>query len=303
MADIVTQAHSHGVDFELRLERVDLLPDTVARGTVTITPRQPIDARGIVAALTATEQWRYRQTTTDGQGHTQTTIVTKTSELQRLPVMLAAAAAVLQAGVPQQHAIEIPVPPLGPATLDATVSRLTWSLEIKIDVGGGFDPSITVPVSVLQPTALLRAGVVHVGEFALYDAADSVAGEARATIQIEPMPICLGQPIEGTLTIETTSPLRVQEVRLELRVKVRATVSSGEHEEITTWVGRLAPEGQFGGTSQSIPFKADIPARLLPTIELPHGTAQAEFHVILAKAWAPDTHLVRDVALCTTTEV
>ena len=130
-----------------------------------------------------------------------------------------------------------------------------------------------------------------------------MAGQARATVQIEPMPICLGQAIDGTLTIETNGPVRVQEVRLELRVKVQATVHGGEQEELTVWVGRLAADGQFGGPSQSLPFRADIPPVWLPTIELPHGSAQAEFHVILAKARARDTHLVRDVAICTTTEV
>ncbi len=302
MSGIVTRADSHGVDIELHLDRDDLLPNTAAQGSVTIVPRQTLQVRGIVAALVATEQWRYRETYADGQGHTQTRSVTKTEELLRLPVVLSGPVD-MPSGMPQVHAFEVPVPPLGPASLEAEVSRLSWALEVKIDVGGGFDPSITVPVHVLQPTALLRAGVVHVGEFALYEAAESEAGEARATVQIEPMPICLGQAIDGTLTIETNGPVRVQEVRLELRVKVQATVHGGEQEELTVWVGRLAADGQFGGPSQSLPFRADIPPVWLPTIELPHGSAQAEFHVILAKARARDTHLVRDVAICTTTEV
>lgn len=302
MGGIVKRADSHGVDFELRLDRDDLLPNTAARGSVTIVPRQALQARGIVAALVATEQWRYRETYVDGQGHAQTRSVTKTDEFQRLPVVLSGPVD-LRSSMPQVHAFEVPVPPLGPASLEAEVSRMSWELEVKIDVGGGFDPSITIPVHVLQPTALLRAGVVHVGEFALYEAAESLAGQARATVQIEPMPICLGQAIDGTLTIQTTSPLHVQEVRLELRVKVEATVHGGEQEELTVWVGRLAAEGPFGGESQSLPFQADIPAVWLPTIELPHGRTQAEFHVILARAWARDTHLVRDVAICTTTEV
>ena len=41
----------------------------------------------------------------------------------------------------------------------------------------------------------------------------------------------------------------------------------------------------------------------LPTSRLPHGKADAQFHVILAKAWAQDTHLVRDIAICSTTEL
>ena len=48
---------------------------------------------------------------------------------------------------------------------------------------------------------------------------------------------------------------------------------------------------------------ARCPDRWLPTIRLPHGRADGQFHVILAKAWAQDTHLVRDVAICSTTEL
>ncbi len=197
----------------------------------------------------------------------------------------------------------MPVPPLGPATLEATVSRLTWELEVKLDRPGQPDSAIVVPVRVLQPTALLRAGVVRVGEFALYESADSAVGEARASVEIKPMPICVGAPIDGRLMIETRGQLDLQEIRAELRVKVRATVPSGREEELTVWVGRLAGPGPFGGASQALAFRADIPATWLPTIELPHGRTDATFHVILARAFARDPHLVRDVAICSTTEI
>jgi hypothetical protein len=50
-------------------------------------------------------------------------------------------------------------------------------------------------------------------------------------------------------------------------------------------------------------FNGELPKLWLPTIRLPHGKADAEFHVILAKAWAQDIHLVRDVAIASTTEL
>ncbi len=299
---IVARADSHGVDWQLELERDDLLPGTTAKGRIELTAPGGIEARGVVAALIATEQWRFEESYTDAQGHVQTRTVTKTDELRRLPVMLSGPL-VLGAGERREIGFEVPVPPLGPATLEATVSRLTWDLEVKLDREGGFDSAIVVPVRVLQPTALLRAGVVHVGEYALYEAADSATNEARASVEIKPMPICVGQPIEGTLTIETDGPMDLQEVRLELRVKIQATVHSGQKEEITVWVGQLAGPGPFGGASQAIPFHADIPPTCLPTIELPHGRTDAQFHVILARAWARDPHLVRDVSICTTTEI
>jgi hypothetical protein len=46
-----------------------------------------------------------------------------------------------------------------------------------------------------------------------------------------------------------------------------------------------------------------VPGRDLPTIELPHGRTDAAFHVILARPLARDPHLVRDVAICSTTEI
>jgi hypothetical protein len=302
MAAIVAHTESHGLAWEVSLERDHVLPGTAAKGKVVVTASGGTAGRGVVAALVATEQWRFRQTTSDGQGHAQTRTVTRTEELQRLPVQLSGPIT-LSAGERREFDVEVPVPPLGPATLEANVSRLTWALEVKLDREGEFDSSIEVPLRVLQPTALLRAGVVHVGEFALYEAADSATGEAKARLEIKPMPICVGMPMEGSLSIEMGRELDLQELRLELRVKAKATVSSGEEEEITIWVGRLAGKGKFGGTAQAIAFKADVPAMYLPTIELPHGRTDATCHVILARSMARDPHLVRDVAICSTTEI
>jgi hypothetical protein len=302
MTEVVAGAESHGIRWELRLAADALLPGTTADGHVALTAGDATSGRGVVAALVATEQWRFRETYTDGQGHVQTRTVTRTAELQRLPVALAEAIS-LGAGERREFDLHVPVPPLGPATLEANVSRLTWALEVKLDRRGAFDSAISTPIRVLQPTALLRAGVVDVGQFALYEAADSAAGQARAHLEIKPMPICIGAPMDGSLTIETDRQLDLQEVRLELRVKVKATVSSGEQEELTIWTGRLEGPGRFGGAARTIAFHADVPAIYLPTIELPHGRTDATCHVILARKLARDTHLVRDVAVCSTTAV
>lgn len=289
-----------GVTFELELERADLLPGRLTAGKVKLTFRDRVDMRGIVAALVATEQWQHEETTTDAQGHVSTHIETERHELQRLPVALAAAGH-FEAGRTVEFPLELPVPPLGPATLEGTVSRLTWHLEVKTDVPGGFDHTLTTDVIVLQPTALLRAGVIDVGQFALFNSADVAANGAHGAINLNPMPLCVGAPFRGQLTVATGSPMRLQEVRLELRVKVKATVSSGCEEEITLWTGHVAGEGEFGGAEQAIAFEGTLPALHLPTVELPHGRADASFHVILARAFAPDTHLVRDVTICSTT--
>jgi hypothetical protein len=289
-----------GVDFELSLERGELLPGQLTAGRVRIAFQHAIDVRGIVASLIATEKWQHRQTDRDSEGHTTTRTVTSDDELLRLPIQLAGPGN-HPAGEVREFTFEVPVPPLGPATFEATVSRLTWRLEVKLDVPG-FDPSIEIDVIVLQPTALLRAGVIDVAEFALWPTADAAGDDARASIALDPVPLCIGAPFGGLLSI-ATGATKLQEVRLELRMKVKATVASGLEEEITFWSSQVAGEGVFGGEDRAMAFDGALPATWLPTIRLPHGRSDAQFHVILARAWAPDTHLVRDVAVCSTTEI
>jgi len=196
----------------------------------------------------------------------------------------------------------VPVPALGPATFEGTELRVDWEVRANLDVSG-FDPKVELPVRVLQPTALLRAGVIDVAQFALFDEAAAGADGLAGAIRLEPVPLCVGEPFRGTLTLDAGSKRQVQEVRLELRVTAAATVSGGRKETITMWAGRLAEAGEFGGASGSHAFEGILDGRCLPTVRTPHGRADATFHVVIATAWARDPHLVRDVAICSTTEV
>ena len=72
---------------------------------------------------------------------------------------------------------------------------------------------------------------------------------------------------------------------------------------MTLWTGDLAPVGETLGAARSFEIAGTIPARAVPSIELPHGRTTATFHVILDRPLAPDTHLVRDVAIATTAEI
>jgi hypothetical protein len=269
---------------------------------VRLDVRDDMDVRGLVAALVATERWQHQETYRDANGNTSTRTVTSTDELLREPVQVMGPAQ-LRPGETREFDVQLPVPPLGPATLDATVASLTWELQAKLDVPGGFDSSITVPVRVLQPTALLRAGVVRVGQFALYPSADSATDGATASVALDPMPLCVGGPFRGKLEITNEAAMKLQEIRVELRVHVRATVSSGLDETITVWRTSLDGPGQLAAGSHAYEFNSTVPSRDLPTIELPHGRADAAFHVILARPMARDPHLVRDVAICSTTEI
>jgi hypothetical protein len=103
------------------------------------------------------------------------------------------------------------------------------------------------------------------------------------------------------VTLHVPGTRRLQQLRAEIRVAVKATVSEGLGETIVAWSGVL-PGTELSG-DQSITFSGRLDERALPTIELPHSRASATFHVILATAWAADPHLVRDVAIATTLEL
>lgn len=297
----IKQAESRGVDWRLEMERDTLLPGQVAKGRVHLEVRKDIEARGLVAALIATEHWQFRQRQGSGK-NSRTVTVTARDELRRVPVMLLGPSN-LRAGEVRDFDLELPVPPLGPASLDATVSGLSWDLEVKFDVPNGMDSAIVTPIRVLQPTGLLRAGVVRVGQFALFGAAEGATDGARGNLELDPVPLCVGKAFTGRLTIETDKPQKLQEIRVEVRVKATSTVPNGLQEEITAWAGQVLGETELPAGTRTIELAGELPVRDLPTIELPHGRTDATVHLILARAWKRDPHVVRDIAICSTTEV
>lgn len=232
---------------------------------------------------------------------TRTVEHTGTEEVGRIEATLAGPGQ-LAAGQPVSWDWTFHVPDLGPASFEGEVLRCDWELTVSVDVAMALDPHVRLPVHVAQPTALLRAGVIDVGAYALFEEAPANVDAHPAQVRLEPVPLCIEQPFSGVVTLETPEPVPVQEVRLELRVHARVTVSGGEEEEILVSRGHLdAQEGTFGGPLAGHPFSADAPGLWVPTVDLPHGQARAVFHVILARAMARDVHYVRDVALCTTT--
>jgi hypothetical protein len=294
-----TRARSFQLTLELDTDR--LLPGRLVNGLLRIAAdADGGEIRGARVALAGTETWRYSATSHDSKGsHTETR--SGEEDLPSVPVALLGPTT-LAAGETRELPFQLPVPALGPPSFHATELRVEWTVRANLDVPG-FDPKIEMPVVVLQPTALLRAGVVTVAEFALYPAAEGEAEGIKGSIWLDPSPLCVGTAFKGRLDLETVDKRKVQEVRLELRVNAAATVSRGRSESITVWVGQLAGEGEFGGGSKSFTFEGELPEQWLPTIETAHGRSDAQFHVVMAVAWARDTHLVRDVAICSTTEI
>lgn len=298
---VSTTARAGSYTLTLELETDRFLPGRLVSGLLRIATDQGGEIRGARVTLVGTETWRYDETSTDSNGHRHTVTRTREEDLPSVPVAVAGAVT-LAAGETRDLPFQLPVPGLGPASFQGTELRVDWTVRANLDIPG-FDPTIEMPVLVLQPTALLRAGVVTVAEFALYPAADGEDDGIRGSIWLDPSPLCVGAPFQGRLDLQMGTPRKVQEVRLELRVMAAATVSGGRKETITLWVGQLAGEGDFGGGSKTFTFAADLPELWLPTIETRHGHADAQFHVVIATAWARDPHLVRDVAICSTTEI
>lgn len=291
---------SHGIDWHLELERDRLLPGRLVGGRVEVASHGEFEARALVVALTAVEHWKYNVTTTDAEGRTSTHVETERRTLVTEPVAVDGTVH-LGPGERRSWTFELPVPPLGPASLEADVAGLDWTVEAKLERPGDFDSSIEAPVRVVQPLALLRSGAVPLGEFALYGTADVAGDGTTGSVAIEPLPLCSGEPFNATVNLHAGGSSRLQEIRAEIRVKVEATVANGLDETITPWTGSL-PIVELAG-DRSIQVSGTLSPQALPSIELPHGRAGATFHVILATAWAPDPHLVRDVAIATTLEL
>jgi hypothetical protein len=292
---------SGGVRWHVELDRAVLLPGRLVGGRMSLVADRGIAARQLQVALVGEEHWRHEETSRDANGNTTTRTVTSRRELPRVPEVLHGPL-VLAAGERWESPFDLPVPPLGPATLDAQEAGAAWRFEAKLDIDNALDSSTERPVVIAQPTALLRAGVVHVGEFALYESADAAADGVTGSIELQPMPLVTGESFQGRIQIAVGEHRKLQEIRAELLVHVEATVPSGKQETITAWAAVLAPGGEYHD-GLDLPLSGELGPRPLPTVELPHGRAQAALHVILARAWSPDIHLVRDVTIATTREL
>jgi hypothetical protein len=292
---------SWGVDWHLELGRRLLLPGRLVDGRVRVTAKHGVEARGLLVTLVGEEHWRHRVTQTDAQGHPSTRVVTSRADAAREPVLVHGPLQ-LAAGEALDAAFQLPVPPLGPASLAAEDAGLDWTVEAKLDIDGGLDSSIEVPVVVAQPTALLRSGAVPLAEFALYDRVDLEAGAITGSIELHPVPLVIGAPFSGRVSLDVSGAVKVQEIRAELRVHVAATVASGESQDVVAWSGQVSPATELTGR-RDFALQGTLPGTALPTSELPHGRASATFHVILARAWSPDDHLARDVAIASTAEL
>ncbi len=197
MPGMTVIATNEGGGFDLRLELASdrMLPGRLVDGTFVIATRRGGSFRGARITLVGTETWRYDVTTTDSQGHTRTETRTGRKELPNVPIAVLGPVT-MAAGETREVPFQLPVPGLGPATFEGTELRVDWEISANLDVAG-FDPGVSLPVVLLQPTALLRAGVVTVAQFALYPAADGAADGIRGSIWLDPSPLLRRRAVRG----------------------------------------------------------------------------------------------------------
>jgi hypothetical protein len=290
-----------GIDWTLSLERDDLLPGRLVDGVLRATARKPVEARGLIATLRGVEHWRYEETTSNGKTTT-SSVRSGREDLPAVPVRLSGPIS-LAAGESRELPFQLPVPPLGPPTVLAEDAGVDWALEVKLDREGGFDAGIEVPVRIHQPVALLRAGVVPVGQFALFEAAGGdEAGDLAGTAELDPVPLGAGSPFTGRVVLRTRSPVSVRSIRAELKVRVEATVGGGLEGTRTAWSTTIAGPMTIAD-GQAIDIEGVLDAGVPPTVELPHGRVSARFELILDRALRPDLRLGRDIAVATTLEL
>ena len=292
-----------GGEWALELDPPVALPGRPVVARVRYVPEADHEARRVRAVLQAVETYQYRRNESNGKT-SRTVTRTGHEEVARLEATLAGPTA-FRRGEEVAWEVTFDVPPLGPATFEGSdVLRCDWTLEVSCDVPWRGDHRLVAPVRVAQPMALLRAGVVATGQYGLFEDVPVNVDAYPAQIRIDPVPLSVAHPFSGELRIETAEPIEVQEVRLELRVHTRCTDRRGLEDELLVASGRLETQtGTFGGLFASHPFTADAPGAWTPSVDLLHGSARARFHVILALAWRPDIHYVRDVALASTTDL
>ncbi len=287
----------------VEVEPAVLLPSRPVSCSIRYRPDSSFEARAVRACLRAVETYQYRHTQRTGET---TTTVTRTDhdEVVRAEVQLAGPMA-FRAGEEVAWQATWELEHLAPPTFEGSdVLRCDWTLEITVDRPWAGDENCVVPLRVAQPTALLRAGVVATGQYGLFEDAPVNIDANPAQILLDPVPLSVAHPFTGELRLQTPEAIEVQEVRLELRVHTECTERGGLTDELLIASGRLdIPTGAFGGPFAVHPFSASAPGVWTPSVDLRHGTARAQFHVILARALARDIHYVRDVALASAVEL
>ena len=300
---VTTNRSDGGVDFRLDLDTDRLLPGRIATGSVHLDVRrrdrgpghrrEPDRHRDVAARRT-------RRPTPTGHAHTETHTVSE--ELQRFR-------SCSPGRVPSPPArrasfkFELPVPPSGSG-----------------HVRGDREPA---DVAGRGQARRARASIPTSSRRRRPPADRAAAGRRHRRRRVRPLrrrPTLRRRRCERSIALDPVAALHRRAVRRPAVTIAtgrqqapggppRAAVSKSRRPSRPAERGDHAVDrprrrrGRVRRRRRSDRVRRRAAGTWLPTIRLPHGRADAQFHVILAKAWAPDTHLVRDVAICSTTEL
>jgi hypothetical protein len=298
------------VDWSVTTEggRIDAVPGTALRALISMTARDNIDARRVMAALVGTEEYQYTEREIRSTGSSSSRSW-GTNEFARQEVQLAGPGHIAN-GETRQAPVEFAVPPDALPSIESSILRVRWKLTAWIDVGGR-DPKtelqVVVPLTVAQ---LNPADAAAMGQ-----QVQVVADGQPAGFWAQPAPIHAGQPFNGAVDIAT--PISIGDARIELKLNVStvmgggipgatlfalagfaSSAENGINESQVLWRGGLSDGGNVGGWQRYL-FAGQLPLAPLVTAVYPHGVATAALDVVISRRLRPDSHITRPVAIVT----
>jgi len=299
-----------GVDWSITSEtgRFEAPPGGSLQVSISFRPQRALEARRVMAALVATEEYQYKQRE-HGQREGSSSRTWGSAEIHRQEVQLLGPGTI-GAGEMRGGPVAFSIPASGAPSFESAILRVRWKLIAWIDVGGRdarTEQAVTVPQTITQ---LNPADAVTMGQ-----QVQVVADDQPVSFWATPAPIRSGAPFSGS--VDVRSPLALSDVRIELRLTVATRMSGGlpgatllglaglgstagdritEHQVL--WRGTLTDGGLVDGWHRYL-YAGQWPDAPVVTADFPHGEATATLDVILGRRLRPDRHITRPVAIVT----
>ena len=170
------------------------------RGTIQLTARKDIKARGANLRLVGLRLVEQRHSVTHGTGNSRRTeswIQADGKLFSTSPFIEPKIPTTLAAGETFSAAFAIPGPQLGPPSAHLGEAIVAWAIEVRFDIPMGSDAFIATLLHVEQHPHLLSAGVGKQGGLSMLSSVDSDGG----TISIESkLPASPGSTLDITVT-------------------------------------------------------------------------------------------------------
>ena len=281
------------------------VPGGTVRATISLRPRQNLDARRVMAALVGTEEYQYSEREYDDEGSSSSTSW-GSSEVGRQEVQLMGPGTII-GGVPIGGPVELAVPPAASPSFESKVLRVRWELVAWVDVGGR-DPKLEQPIAVALTAAQLDASDAA----SMGPQVQLVSGGQPVSLWAQPAPLRSGAPFSGALDVMTALPLADAHAELRLNAAtsgsgglpvatllaiggISSTSRGGVSDSQVLWRGGLT-DGGMVGTWHRYLFAGQVPPGAVTAV-FPHGSATATLDIVISRRLRPDAHITRPVAI------